>query len=139
MLDATQTINGAFGKLYHEGQWLSNVTGVELNIDINYEEVARAGTRKLGNKATTISSTGTIQSFKISHDFIKAISQIMDDSKGAFVTELITEINDPESPQSKAFIRVKGVQFNTIPLLNYEHGSIVEEELQFVFDDFEYL
>jgi len=47
--------------------------------------------------------------------------------------------NDPEAPDAKAFIRVKGVQFNTIPILNSEHGSIVEEELPFVFDDYEFL
>ena len=139
MLDSTRTLNGAFGKLYHEGEWLTNVTGIEINVEINYEEIMRAGTRKVGYKATTITSSGTISSYKVSHKFVDAISQIMDDSKGAFVTELITEINDPENPEASGFIRLKGVQFNTIPILSYEHGSIVEEELQFVFDDFERL
>ena len=139
MLDSTKTINGAFGKLYHEGVWLTNVTGVELQIDINYEEISRAGTRKLGHKATTITASGTISSYKLSHDFVKAIGQIMDDRKGAFVTELMVELNDPENAQASGFIRVKGVQFNTIPLMNYEHGSIVEEELSFVFEDYEFL
>lgn len=139
MLDATKTLNGAFGKLYHEGEWLTNVTGVELNIDINYEEVARAGTRVMGHKATTITMDGTIQSHKVTRRFVDAISQILDDSRGAFVTELITEINDPENPEMSGFVRIKGVQFNTIPLLNYEHGSLVEEELQFVFTGYERL
>lgn len=139
MLDATRTLNGAFGKLYHEGEWLTNVTGVELNIDINYEEVPRAGTRVMGHKATTITMNGTIQSHKVTRKFVDAISQILDDKKGAFVTELITEIADPENPEMSGFIRVKGVQFNTIPLLNYEHGSLVEEELQFVFTGYERL
>ena len=139
MLDSTRTLNGAFGKLYHEGEWLTNVTGIEIASDINYEEIKRAGTRKVGHKATTITSSGTISSYKISHAFVKRIGQIMDDTKGAFVTELVTEINDPENSEASGFIRIKGVQFNTIPFLNYEHGSIVEEELQFVFDDIEYL
>lgn len=139
MLDATKTLNGAFGKLYHEGEWLTNVTGVELNIDINYEEVPRAGTRVMGHKATTITMSGTIQSHKVTRRFVDAISQILDDKKGAFVTELITEIDDPENPEMSGFIRVKGVQFNTIPLMNYEHGSLVEEELQIVFTGYERL
>ncbi|QIG62529.1 tail tube protein [Sporosarcina phage Lietuvens] len=139
MMDATRTLNGAFGKLYHEGEWLTNVTGVELNIDINYEEVARAGTRVMGHKATTITMDGTIQSHKVTRKFVDAISQILDDSKGAFVTELITEIDDPENPEMKGKYRIKGVQFNTIPLLSYEHGSLVEEELQFVFTGYERL
>lgn len=137
MMDATRTLNGAFGKLYHEGEWITNVTGVELNIEIEYEEVPRAGTRVLGQKATTITMEGTIQSHKVTRRFVDAISQILDDSKGAFVTELVTEIDDPENPEMSGFIRLKGVQFNNIPLLNYEHGEIVEEELQFVFLGYE--
>lgn len=137
MLDATRTIMGHYGKLYHEGEWLMNVTAVELNIDINYEEVPRAGTRVMGHKAGTITMNGTIQSQKINRRFVDAISQILDDKKGAFVTELMTELDDPENPDMKGFYRVKGVQFNTIPILSYEHGSIVEEELQFVFTGYE--
>lgn len=128
---------GHYGKLYHEGEWLMNVTGVELNIDINYEEVPRAGTRVMGHKAGTITMNGTIQSQKVNRRFVDAISQILDDKKGAFVTELLTELDDPENPEMKGFYRVKGVQFNTIPILSYEHGSIVEEELQFVFTGYE--
>lgn len=139
MLDATKVLNGAFGKLHHEGEWMTNVTGVELNIDVNYEEVPRSGTRVVGHKPTTITMDGTISSYKVTRKLVDAISQILDDRKGAFVTELITEIDDPDNPEMSGFIRVKGVQFNTIPLLSFEHGSIVEEELQFVFTGYERL
>lgn len=139
MMDSSKTLNGAFGTLYHEGEWLTNVTGVEISSEINYEEIMRAGTRKVGHKPTTVTSSGTISSYKLTHNFVKLIAQIMDDKKGAFVTELTTQISDPDNPEAGGFIRLKGVQFNTIPILSYEHGSIVEEELQFVFDDFEFL
>ncbi|MGN7387723.1 phage tail tube protein [Sporosarcina sp. SAFN-015] len=137
MLDATRTLMGTFGKLHHEGEWLTNVTGIELNADINYEEVPRAGTRVLGHKAGTIVMEGTIQSYKVTPKFVDAISQILDDKKGAFVTELMAEMDDPENPDMKGFYRVKGVQFKNIPILSFEHGSIVEEELQFVFTGYE--
>ena len=137
MLDATRTIQGVFGKLHHEGEWLTNVTGIELNVDINYEEISRAGTRVIGHKAGTISMSGTISSYKLTTKFVDAISQILDDKKGAFVTELMAELDDPENPEMRGFYRIKGVQFTTIPILSYEHGSIVEEELQFVFTGYE--
>lgn len=139
VLDSTKVINGSFVKVHHNGEWLTNANSIELSAEVNYEDVPRAGTRKLGKKATTIDMTGTIGGLKINHNLVRAISQIMDDSQGAFVTELLAEVNDPEAPDAKAFIRVKGVQFNTIPILNSEHGSIVEEELPFVFDDYEFL
>lgn len=137
MLDSTRTLNGAFGKLHHEGEWMTNVTGIEINIDINYEEIKRAGTRVLGHKATTITMAGTISSYKVTSKFVDAISQILDDRKGAFVTELIAEMNDPENPEMAGFYRIKGVQFTTIPVLSFSHGEIAEEELQFVFSGYE--
>jgi len=139
LLDATKTINGSFCKVYYNGKWMTNAKGVELQAEINYEDIVRSGTRAVGKKATTIEYTGTITNYKVTHELIKAISQITNDAKGAFVTELLFGINDPESPESKAYIRVKGVQFNTIPILNYEVGSIVEEELPFTFTRFMYV
>lgn len=138
-LNGTTTINGTFCRVYHNGKWLTNAKGVEIQAEINYEDIMRAGTRGVGKKATTIEYTGTLTNYKITHDLVKAIGQVTNDSKGAFVTELLFSIDDPESPQSKAYIRVKGVQFSTIPLLNFELGSIVEEELPFVFTSYSFV
>lgn len=138
-LNATKTINGTFCRVVQNNEWLTNAKGAELQVEINYEDVPRAGTRKMGKKATTIDSTGTLTNYKLTNRLLRQIAQITDDARGAFVTELYMRINDPESPESKVWIRVKGVQFTTIPVLNYEVGSIVEEELPFVFDDFDYV
>ncbi|WP_416045959.1 phage tail tube protein [Priestia megaterium] len=138
-LDATRTLSGTMVKIYHNGKWVTNAKGVELQGEINYEDIPRAGNRALGKKATTIEWTGTLTNYKINHDFIKAISQVRHENKTAYVTELMVEINDPESPDTKAWIRVKGVQFTTIPVLNFEVGEIVEEELPFVFTDYQYV
>lgn len=136
-LDSTKTLSGSFGKLYHEGKHLTHVYGLELNIEIEYEDVSRSGTRWKGKKAMSISAEGTIQSYKMSNEFADAISQILDDRKGAFFTELHAQIDDPENPEMNGMYRIKGVQFTTIPVLNFEYGAIVEEELQFVFEGYE--
>ena len=138
-LDSKKTLNGSFGKLYHEGAHLTHVFGLELTIDVNYEDIRRSGTRWIGHKATTISASGTMSGYKVTNEFADAIGQIMDDKKGAFVTELLAQLDDPENPEMSGFYRIKGVQFNRIPTINFEHGSIVEEELPFVFDGLERL
>lgn len=138
-MDSTKVISGTYGKLYHDGEWLTNVFGVEANVDINYEEVKRSGTRKVGHKAMSINLSGTIKAYKVTRTFEKAVAQIMDDRKGAFVTELIVQLDDPENQEMAEFIRLKGVQFENIPLMNYEHGTQVEEELNFLFEDYEYM
>lgn len=139
MLPQTEVINGNFGKVYHEGDHLTNVTNVEATVEINYEEVPRSGTRQTGQKAMNYVSAGTIGAYTVTYDFIKKIGQVTDDTKGAFVTELLVRLEDPENTNTNEFIRLKGVQFQTIPLVNFEVGSIVEHELQFSFDGYEYM
>jgi len=139
-MKSTETVSGTFGKLYENGEWLMNVYGVELGGEINYEDVKRSGTRAKGKKALDYDLTGTIKSYHVNNNFIKRIAQILDDKKGAFVTELIVEVADPENPaMAGEKIRVKNVQFTNLPVLSYEHGSLVEQELQFVYEGFEYI
>jgi hypothetical protein len=138
MLDATKTLNGSFGKMYHDGEWLTNVTQAEAAGEINKEEILRAGTRTVGHKVTTITYSGSMTGYKITNALVKKIAQVADDTKGAFVTELVMKLQDPESAD-KTWVRLKGVQFDSIPILSYEVGSIVNEETPFTFSGFEYL
>ena len=139
-MKGTESVNGTYGKLYENGVWLMNVYGVELGGEITYEDVKRSGTRTKGKKAMSYDLTGTIKSYHVSNNFIKRIAQILDDSKGAFVTELIVEVADPENPElAKDKIRVKNVQFTNLPFLSYEYESLVEQELQFVYEGIEYI
>lgn len=138
-LDSTRVIDGSFGEVFDaDGDWLTNITKCEINVDIGKEEIQRAGTRWVGHKVTSLTGTGTISGYKITSDFIEKIGQIANDRQGGYVTEIITKLDDPESFGAER-IRVKNVQFDTIPLANYEVGSIVEEELPFTFSEYELL
>jgi len=140
VMDSTKAVSGSFGKMIHDGVWLTNVFGVEVSGEVKYEEVKRSGTRMVGNKAMAVSYSGTIKSYKMSNEFAKKIAQIADDTKGAFFTELIVQLDDPENPDvARESIRIKGVQFTKIPGINFEHGSVVEEELPFVCEGYEYI
>lgn len=138
-LDATRVINGTFGEVFDaDGTWLTNITKCEAVVDKGKEEILRSGTRWVGHKTTTLTGTGTISGFKVTSDFIEKAGQIKDDRRGEYVTEIITKLDDPESFGAER-IRIKNVQFDTIPLANFEVGSIVEEELPFTFADYELL
>jgi hypothetical protein len=137
-LNASRTINGTYGYVYHNGQWLTNITKCQLNVDIDKEEVKRAGTRWAAHKVVGLSGKGSISGYKVTSDMVRLIGQIADDTKGAYTTELITKLADPEAYGYER-IRVKGVQFDNIPLTNFEVGKIVEEELNFTFTGYEFL
>ncbi|WP_232696549.1 phage tail tube protein [Brevibacillus daliensis] len=138
-MDSTKVVNGAFCKVYHDGVWLTYVTSFSASVSVSYEDIKRAGTRWVGKKATSLSGEGSMTGYKLTHDLTKLISRVGDDVSSPYVTELLVEVNDPESPQAKAFIRFKQVQFEAVPILDYEVNSVVEEELNFTFSGFEFV
>lgn len=138
MLDSTRVINGTYGYVYHDGQWLTNIKSAEATVEITKEEIKRAGTRWTAHKVTGLSGTGTISGYKVTSDFVERIGEIADDKAGTFITELILKLEDPESYGAYR-VRLKGVTFDKIPLLQFEVGTIVEEELPFTFTGYELL
>jgi len=137
-LDETRVINGDFGEVWHEGVWMTQVTGAEANVEISKEEVRRAGTRWRGFKSTSLSGSGTISGYKVTSEWVERIGQIANDQRGAFKTELIIALKDPEAWGAYR-VRLKNVTFDNIPLVNYEVGSLVEEEIPFTFVGFDLL
>jgi hypothetical protein len=136
VLDSTRVINGTYGYVYYDGRWLTNVKSAEANVEITKEEIKRAGTRWTAHKVTGLSGSGTITGYKVTSEFVELIGQIADDSKGTFTTELILKLEDPESYGAYR-VRLKGVTFDKVPLMHFEVGSIVEEELPFNFTGYE--
>jgi osmotically-inducible protein OsmY len=137
VLDATRIMNGTFGSVIDaNGSWLTNMKSAEATVEISKEEVKRAGTRWAAHKVTGLKGSGSMTGYRVTTDFIEAVGQIANDSKGAFVTELRMKLDDPEAFGAMS-VRLKGVQFDKIPLMKYEIGSIVEEELPFTFTDYE--
>lgn len=137
-IDPTRVISGTFGTIWMDGEWLTNFYSAEFSGDISYEKIKRAGTRTAGNKAMSIEYSGTITGYKVTSELIRRIAQIGDDSKGAFVCELIMKLADPEAYGYER-VRIKGVQFTKLDIVKFEHGAIVEQELPFVADGFEYI
>jgi hypothetical protein len=138
MLDSTRTINGEFGEIWSDGEWLSNFHTAEAMADISYEKIKRAGSRVSGNKAGTVDLTGSISGYKVTSELARKVSQILDNSKGAFVSELILKLADPGAYGFER-VRLKGVQFTKIDIIKFEHGAIVEQEWPFVYDGVEWL
>lgn len=139
ILDPTRVISGNFVKVYTaDGAWLSNAKSIEATVEINKEEIPRAGTRWVGHKATTLTGSGTLSGYLVTTELLAAIASIADDDGVGYVTELRAKLADPEA-YGAYDVRLKGVQFDSIPLIDAEVGSIVEQELPFTFADFEFL
>ncbi|WP_128893621.1 phage tail tube protein [Longirhabdus pacifica] len=135
-LDAARTITGTFGEVWHDGEWLTNIKSAEATVEINKEEISRAGTRWTAHKVTSMSGSGSMSGYKVTTNFLEQIGTTANDKLRPFVTELILALKDPDAFGAYR-VRLKGVQFDSLPLINYEVGSIVEEEMPFTFTGYE--
>ncbi|MCK1985167.1 MULTISPECIES: phage tail tube protein [Peribacillus] len=138
VLDSSRTINGSYGAVYHEGQWLTNIKSAEAMVEINKEEIPLSGTRWMGHKVTSLTGSGSMTGYKVTSDFIKLVGAAAYDDKKPYVTELIMKLNDPAAFGAER-VRLKAVQFDRIPLGSFELNAIVEEELPFTFSGFDLL
>lgn len=138
-MDAKRVISGNYGYLYDaDGNWLTNTTGVEANIEIGMEEIKLAGTRWLGNKTTTLKGSGSITGYMVTSEWTEKMAIVTDDVSSPFVTDLIVKLDDPESFGAYR-VRLKNVTFDNIPVIRYEVGSIVDQEFTFVFSGYDVL
>lgn len=137
-LDTTDVIVGTYGEVWHDGRWLTNITSCEATVEIEKEDVPRAGTRWRGHKVVGLNGTGSMSGYKVTSEFVERIGSVARNNGPEFVTELIVTLKNPDA--LKAYrVRLKNVTFDSIPLINYEVGSLVEEELNFTFSDYELL
>ena len=137
-MDESRIINGTYGEVWNEGKWLTNITSAEATIDISKEEITRAGTRWVGHKVTAVSGSGSMTGYKITTEWAEKTAGVLKDRGKPFITELIIKLDDPESFGAMR-ARLSGVSFDRIDIVNYEVGSLVEEELPFTFTGFEFL
>jgi hypothetical protein len=139
VLDASKVISGNYVKVFTaDGAWLSNAKSIEATVEIGKEEIQRSGTRWVGHKATTLTGSGTLSGYLVTTELLASVAQIANDEAGSYVTELRAKLADPEA-YGAYDVRLKNVQFDNIPLINAEVGSIVEQELPFTFSEFEFL
>ena len=138
-LDSSRVISGSFAKVIDaDGTWLTNVNNVTAEVEISYEDVPRSGTRWIGHKVMSLNGTGTIGGYFVTTEFLERIGRITDDRLAPYVTQLIVELDDPEAFGAYR-VRLKDVQFETIPIANFEIGTFSEFELTFNFAGYDVL
>lgn len=134
-LDANRVMSGTFGELWHDGEWLTNVTGVEATVEISKEDVPRAGQRWVGQKVMSLRGSGTITGYLVTTDLLEQIGSVAEEDGQEFVTQLIVKLDDPDAYGAYRVL-LKNVSFDSIPLINYTVGQFVEVELPFTFSGY---
>lgn len=135
-LRGDEVLTGSYGYVQHEGEYLTNVKDVEAKVEIEKADFKVIGDLWAKYKVTGFTGSGTLTLFKTDYKFTKKIAEVANGGK-AFVTELVVQLDDPSVIGAKDKVRLKNVQFDTIPLAKFSVNELIEEEFNFTFEGFE--
>jgi hypothetical protein len=136
-LDSFRTINGTYGSVYEDGEWLTNFNKMTAQVEIQKSELKLSGDRWIRHKVTGLKGTGTITGLKVTSRMTQLNQDVTLDNRAKTTrTELISKIDDPEAFGAER-IRLKNVIFDRLHLAEWEAGVVIPEELAFTFEEWE--
>lgn len=132
-----KVINGTFGEVRVDDDYMAEVTALEAKVSLDKTEVNQVGTLAKGYKITGIDGKGTLKLNKVSSYFIKKLS---DNTKAGKTTTctIISKLNDPDSFGAER-IQLNGCTFDELTLANWEAKKLGEESIAFSFTSWEVL
>ena len=134
-IQGKHVINGSYGELWMNNEYMAEITGFEAVIEITYEDVNRP--RKLGTakKMMGYEGTGTINFQKVTSRFIRTLSDNLKQGKQTTV-DMITKLDDPDALGAER-IAVRNATFDNLTLANWEAKAKGEQDTSFSFEDWE--
>lgn len=130
-------INGTFGEVWCDSDYLAEATGLEAKMSLEKTEVNMCRRLSKGQKVTGIDGKGTLKMNKVSSYFILKLGEAIKQGKTP-VSEIITQLKDPDAFGAEK-IKLTGVVFDELTLANWEAKKLGEESIPFTFESFEVL
>lgn len=129
----SNVMSGTFGKVWLDGIQVFEAKACEAKVEIQQEPVKQTGRLVDGQKMTGYSGSGTLRLNKV---FSRAQILLTDLLKQGINPEftVMSEVKDPAALGAERII-LTGVQLSTLPVIGWELGALLEEELPFTFMD----
>ncbi|MEK4879336.1 phage tail tube protein [Paenibacillus sp. FSL R5-0908] len=132
-VDANKVINGTYGFLYDEdGREMDTTSEFEVKDEYEKKEMRFPGDFHSKHKVMGGKITGKIKFSKIDSRLQQKIAA---DPTVKF--NYIGKLADPNSDGEEAVL-IRGVSFDSNPIMSYKTNEIVEVDINFTADDYEY-
>jgi phage-like element pbsx protein xkdM len=135
--DAKNVINGTYGEIWCDSDYLAEAIGLEAKITLDKSEVNMCRKLSKGYKVTGSDGKGTLKMNKVSSYFIRKLGDAIKAGKTP-TSEIITSLKDPDAFGAEK-IKLTGVVFDELTLADWEAKKNGEESIPFTFDSFEVL
>lgn len=131
----SQIINGTFGELWINNEYLATVTKFEAKLNMTYADVKRPRDLWKGKKLIELDGNGSFTMEKYSSVGLRHLNDAL--SKGVIPDiKLMGKLDDPASSGAEKVI-FKNVTFNNFTVLSFEHAHAEEESFDFNFRHYE--
>ncbi len=134
---AEQVINGTFGEVWVDGEYLANVTALKAEVTLKKTAISMVQRLMEGQKMTGLEMKGEIKLHKINSFFIKKMNECF--RRGKMMTcTIISNVKDPDALGGER-IALYNCLFDKMTLADWEAGKMGEESYSFTFEDWEIL
>ena len=125
-----RTISGAYGELWLDNEKVAELKSIEGKIKAERADVQLG--ISVDSKITGLKGEGTVTIYKV---YTRGKKILENWSKGKDVrSRIVTSIKDPDSLKGQEErVSIDNVWFNSIDLVKFSRGEIVEEEIPFGF------
>ena len=135
MYTPERVINGTFGELWINDDYMSQVTALEAKVTLEKTEVNQTGTLAKGYKITGIDCKGTIKLNHVTSYFPNLLSEALKGGKTVSAT-IISNLSDPDALGSER-VKLTGCTFDELTLADWEAKKLGEESIPFSFTGWE--
>lgn len=135
--DASQVVNGTWGEVWFDGEYLAECISCKGTVDMKYEDVNRTRHLIAGKKMVSLEGKIEIKLHKVSSTIMKKISETLKAGKTPSYT-VISNVEDPDAIGGER-VAYYNCKFDSLTLADWESGKNGEESYSGSFEDWEIL
>ena len=134
---ANQGINGTFGEVWFDDDYLAEVVSGQAKVSLTYDDVKRARCLMVAKKLIKAEGKGSIKLNHVRSNIVKKTSDTIKSGKTPSF-KIIMKLEDPDALGAERIV-LYGCKLDELTLMDWENGKITEETLSFTYESYELL
>lgn len=137
MDSAKRIMNGTWGEVWLDGDYVSECYGLQAKVNVTKEDVNLCRQMAVDKKIIGISGTGSLRLHKVNSRMALAIGDRLKNGQDPRFT-IISKLADPDAYGAER-VAIKNVSFDDLTLADWEVARRGTVEAPFTFTDYEFL
>ena len=134
---ANQSINGIFGEVWFDDDYLSEIESAQAELSMSYTDVPQVRKLTKGKKLTNIEGSGTLKMHHVRSTIMKKVSDLLKRGKTPSF-KIIIKLDDPDALGAERIV-LYNCKLTKLTLMDWEYGKVTEETIPFTFEDWDLL